>query len=162
MDSPIGRKLSLSARLEINSIYIFIISEAAVTAGEREKAILSLAYFINGLGKNIAQQRAEMYDIPGALESYKGILKALLYHKPFVDILIPLTPQRSKVLATAFSQYKEYPLLDDIAAYKRMSSSPEFILRFLENKPGFRFADSLLLTAVVNYPLKLIVYLKQG
>jgi hypothetical protein len=162
IDSAIVHKLSLSARLEINSIYIFIISEAAVTAAEREKAILSLAYFINELGKNITQQRAEMYDIPGALGSYKSILKALLYHKPFVDLLIPLTPQRSKVLTTAFSQYKEYPLLDDIATYKRMSASPEFILRFLENKPGFRFADSLLLNAAVNDPLKLIVYLKQG
>ena len=91
-----------------------------MTAAEKEKAIRSLGYFMNELGKNIAQQRSEMYDIPGALESYKNILKALLYHRSFaecVDTYRP--PRRIKVLAAAFSQYKEYSLLDDIAVYKR-------------------------------------------
>jgi len=162
IDSTIVRKLSISVRIEINSIYLFIISEAPVTPAEKEKAILSLAYFINGLGKNIAQQRSETYDIPNALNSYKRILKALLYHESFTDVLIPVGERRSQVLAAAFSQYKEYSLLDDITVYKRMAASPEFILRFLENKPGFRFADSLLLNVAVNDPLKLIVYFNQG
>jgi hypothetical protein len=162
IDSTIIPKLSISVRIEINSIYLFIISEAPVTPAEKEKAILSLAYFINGLGKNIAQQRSETYDIPNALNSYKRILKALLYHESFTDVLIPVGERRSQVLAAAFSQYKEYSLLDDITVYKRMAASPEFILRFLENKPGFRFADSLLLNAAVNDPLKLSVYLNQG
>src|SRR4030095_12991174 len=120
IDSAIVQKLSLSVRLEINNIYLFIISEAAVTAAEKEKAIRSLAYFINGLGKNIAQQRSEMYDIPGALESYYRILKGLLYHRSFADALIPMGQRRSQVVAAAFAQYKEYPLLDDIAVYKRV------------------------------------------
>jgi len=162
IDSAIVQKLSLSVRLEINNIYLFIISEAAVTAAEKEKAIRSLAYFINGLGKNITQQRSEMYDLPGALETYNRILKALLYHRSFTDALKPIGQRRSQVLAAAFTQYKEYPLLDDIAVYKRVVSSPDLILRFLENKPSFRFADSLLLNAAVNDPYKLNDYLNQG
>ena len=71
-----------------------------------------------------------MYDIPGALQSYKNILKALFYHKPFNDVLIPAGPRRTQLLAAAFSQYKEYQLLDDIAVYKRVASSPELILSF--------------------------------
>jgi len=40
-----------------------------------------------------------------------------------------------------------------------MASSPEFILRFLESKPGFRFADSLLLIAAASDPSKIVSYL---
>jgi hypothetical protein len=45
-------------------------------------------------------------------------------------------------------------LLDDAAVYKRMSSSPEFIFRFLQNKPEFRYADSLIFIAAAYNPLK--------
>jgi len=162
LDSAIVMQLSQSIKSEIDNIYSFIVSDAALPADEKEKAILSLAYFMNELGKNIAQQKSEMYDIPGAMESYKRILKALLYHRSFTDELIPIGQRRSQVLAAAFSQYKEYPLLDDIAVYKRVASSPDFIFSFLENKPGFRFADSLLINAAVNDPMKLIVYLNRG
>ena len=129
---------------------------------EKEKAILSLGYFMNELAKNIARQRSEMYDVHGAVQSYKNILKALLYNRTFADILVPAGPSRSQVLSAAFSQYKEYPLLDDIAVYKRVASSPEFILSFLENNPGFRYADSLLMIAAVNDPSKIVLYLNQG
>src|SRR5690349_23361335 len=37
-------------------------------------------------------------------------------------------------LHDALPIYKEYNLLDDVAVYKRVSSAPEFILQFLENK----------------------------
>ena len=162
IDSVIVQQLSRSIELQVDSIYSFVMANGALSPAEKEKAILSLAYFMNELGKNISQERSEMYDIPGALQSYKSILKALLYHEPFTDVLIPVGQRRSQVLASAFSQYKEFPLLDDIAVYKRMAASPEFIPGFLENKPGFRFADSLLLNSAVNDPLKLAVYINQG
>jgi hypothetical protein len=137
------KRLSNFIQLKSDSIYSFIISDAAIPAAEKEKAVLSLGYFMNEIGKNISQQRSEMYDIPGAFESYQRILKALLYHRRFSDELLQLPARRSQVLATAFSQYKEHVLLEDISVYKRMASTPDFILRFLENNLGFRFADSL-------------------
>ena len=117
---------------------------------------------MNELTKSIARQRSEMYDIHGAVQSYKYILKALLYNRSFTDILLPAGQNRSQVLSAAFSQYKEYPLLDDIAVYKRVASLPEFILSFLENNPGFRYTDSLLVIAAVNDPSKIVSYLNQG
>ncbi|HEV8272656.1 MAG TPA: hypothetical protein VGQ04_15200, partial [Chitinophagaceae bacterium] len=151
-----------SVKLEVDSIYSSIISDGLLTGSEKEKAILSLGYFMNELGKNITQQRSEMYDVLAAVQSYKNILKALLYQRSFAKELIDMPPRRIQVLATTFSQYKEHGLLNDIAVYKRMASSPEFILSFLENNPTFQYADSLLLIAAVNGPSKMALYLNQG
>jgi hypothetical protein len=162
IDSVIVHQLAHNARLEIDSIYTFVRSDAALPAAEKEKAILSLGFFMNELGKNISQQRSEMYDILPAVRSYQSILKALLYKRSFAGVLVDLPPRRTQVLAVAFSQYKEHSLLDEMAIYKRMASSPEFILDFLDNKPAFRYADSLLLIAAVNNPLKIVLYLNYG
>jgi hypothetical protein len=162
VDSAIIHQLSRSVKLQVDSISIIISDIPFLTAGEREKAIRSLGYFMNELRKNITQKRTEVYDIPGAVQSYKSILRALLYRRSFANELTDLPPLRTQVLAATFSQYKEHSLLDDMAVYKRMASSPEFILSFLENKPGFRYADSLLLIAAVNDPSKIALYLNQG
>ena len=161
IDTAFVHQLSNSVKLEIDSIYTFI-TKATIPAADKEKAILSLGYFMNELAKNITRERSEIYDIHGAVQSYKNILKALLYNKSFADVLVPAGQNRSQVLSTAFSQYKEYPLLDDIAVYKRVASSPEFILSFLENNPGFRYADSLLVIAAVNDPSKIVLHLNYG
>jgi len=162
LDSAIINHLSRSVKLEVDSIPIMISTVPFLTDGEREKAIRSLGYFMNELRKNITQKRTEVYDIPGAVKSYKSILRALLYRRSFANELTYLPPLRSQVLAATFSQYKEHSLLDDMAVYKRMVSTPEFILSFLENKPRFRFTDSLLLNAAVNDPSKFVAYLAQG
>ena len=162
IDTAFVHQLSRSVKLEVDSIYNFINTNAALPGAEKEKAILSLGYFMNELTKNITRQRSEMYDVHSAVQSYKNILKALLYNRSFADVLIPAGQSRSQLLSAAFSQYKEYPLLDDIAVYKRVASLPEYILSFLENKPNFRYADSLLVIAAVNDPSKIVLYLNQG
>lgn len=162
IDSTLVYELSSSVKLEVDSIYTFIMSDPALPVAEKEKAILSLGYFMNELGKNITRQRSELYDVLGALQSYKNVLKALLYNRSFTDVLIPAGQNRSQLLSAAFSQYKEYSLLDDIAVYKRVASLPEFILNFLEGNPGFRYADSLLVIAAVHDPSKIVLYLNQG
>jgi hypothetical protein len=154
IDSNIINGLSRFINSKVDSIRVFILFNDALPAGEKEKAIRSLVYLIKELNKNISKQKTNIYEIPGAFESYKTILSALLYHKPFDKALIPLGVNRSQLLAVAFSQYDEYPLLDDIAVYKRVASAPEFILRFLESKERFRYADTLVLIAAAHDPLK--------
>ena len=162
IDSAIIHQLSRSVKLEIDSIPIMISNVPFLTDGEREKAIRSLGYFMNELKKNITHKRTEVYDIPGAVRSYKSILRALLYRRSFANELTYLPPLRTQVLAATFSQYKEHSLLDDMAVYKRVVSTPEFILGFLENQPRFRFTDSLLIIAAINDPSKFVGYLDQG
>jgi len=146
---------------EVNGIYSYIYEGAGVMTREKEKAERSLYYFINELNRNLVQRKLDIYDIPGSVQSYKSVLAALLHHKPFTQLLVPLKHPRSQLLATAFSQYNEYSVLDDIAVYKRVASSPEFIVQFVEKRPGFRFADSLLLDAAAYDPLRLVYYLNK-
>lgn len=161
IDTAFVHQLSRSVKSEVDSIYTFI-TKAALPQAEKEKAILSLGYFMNELSKNITRERSEIYDLYGAVQSYKNILKALLYNGSFDEVLVSAGQSRSRVVTAAFSQYKEYPLLDDITVFKRVVSSPAFILSFLENNPGFRYADSLLLIAAVNDPFQVASYLYQG
>lgn len=160
VDSAITYPLARHFESGINGIYASFATDAGLPAADKEKATRSLAYFTRELRSNMEQKKIDMYDIPGALKSYKSILTALIYHKPLAQLLKPLGPRYSQLMSSAFSQYKEqYSLLDDVAAYKRMASSPEFILPFLESKPGFRFADSLLLDAAAYDPLRVVFYL---
>ncbi len=161
-DSAIIFPLARYFESEMNTIYAAIGENDELSTVEKEKAVRSLVYFIKELGYSLKKQSLSLYDIPGAVNSYSSILAALLYQRPVTPILEPLGSRRSQLMAASFTQYKEYSLLDDIAVYKRVASSPEFILQFLENKPGFRFADSLLLDAAAYDPMKIIFYLNRN
>ena len=154
IDPNIISGISQTVNLKIDSIRIFILFNDALSADEKEKAIKSLVFFIKQLNKNIPRQNLNIYEIPSAFESYKTILSALLFHKPIENVLVSLGAQRNQLLTEAFSQYKEYILLDQVAVYKRMASSPQFIFRFLESKPGFKYADSLILIAAAYDPMR--------
>jgi len=160
-DSNIISRLSRFIVSEVDSIHRFIISDTELDDGEKVLAIQSMVYFMRELNDYIALEKFEIYDIPDALESYKRILRALLYHIPFDDIFIPLGPSHCQLLASAFWQYKECTLLDDIATFKRVSSSPEYILQFLKIYQEFPFADSLLFIAAAQDPIKTATFLFQ-
>lgn len=145
----------------INYTYAAVKADGSVPSNEKDKAYRSIAFFVREMRNSIEQQKIEVYDIPVVLNSFKSILNALIHHKPVTPLLQPLASKHSQVLASAFSQYKEYTLIDDVTAYKRISSSPEYILTFLEQKPGFRFADSLLLDVAANDPLRVVYYLNR-
>src|SRR6185436_14764500 len=81
-DSAIVWQLAAYFESEVNRIQSFIKDEAKLKAIERDKALRSLVFFIKELGNHITRQKIDMYDIPGALQSYKDILVALINHKP--------------------------------------------------------------------------------
>jgi hypothetical protein len=159
VDSATAYNMAGYVESEITNVRQIIASDATLTAIDKEKASRSLVYFIQALKSCLEKQSVDLYDIPAAFKSYKAVLTTLLKHQPLNEVLIPLQSGCSKLLPIAFSQYSEYALLDDIAVYKRLKATPEFILQFLETKPGFRFADSLLLEAAAHDPWKLVYYL---
>jgi len=161
IDSNIVYRLTRFVHSEVDSIRLFIQSSTALPAAEKERATRSLFFFVKELNDGLAKRKTDIYDIPGALETYKTFLKALLNHQQFIQLMAPLGPTPSQLMAVAFAQYKEYPLLDDIAVYKRVASAPEFILQFLDSKPQFRYADSLVLIAATHDPLKFAAHLER-
>jgi len=155
---------SLSAYFEtgVDNIYAAIINDSLLPAAEREKASRSLVYFISEMNKRLLKQKPDLFEIPIALQAYSVLLPALQNHYPLPLVMAPLSARCSQLMATAFFQYSEFPVIDDIAVYKRLASSPEFILKFLENNPGFRYADSLLMEAAVHEPEKMFYYLRSN
>jgi hypothetical protein len=159
IDSAFSNPISRFAETEFKNISIKL---TAYDGEKKDKAARSMAYFIRELGKDLSSQRIIIYEVPGCIKAYKGILTAILEHRPFMSILEPLRSDVCQLMATSLSQYKESSSIDDIAVYKRISASPSYILQFLESKPGFRYADSLINIAAANNPQKFLVYLKNS
>ncbi len=160
-DSTIVFSLSNYFDVEVNNIYAGIRKDRSLKGEEKAKAVRSLVYFLKELDRSLALRKFDIYEIHGALRSYKTVLNALLSTKPLAPLFEPMRPELSQLMAAAFSQYKESSLLNDIAVYKRVASSPEFILQYVENKPAFRYSDSLLIDAAANDPLKIVYYLNR-
>lgn len=160
-DPNIISRLSRFIDSEADSIHNVITTDTLSTDSEKLKAFHSLVHFIRDLADKIASEKIEIYYIPDALDSYKQILKALLYHTSFNEIVIPLSSGTCELFASTFWEYDECALLNDIAIYKQVVSSPGNILLYLERYPEFRFADSLILIAAANDPLKVASFLLQ-
>ncbi len=161
IDSNVAGRLQWFVEFEVDSIHHSVVSDTGLSGAEKAKAIQSLVYFLKELSENLSLQKFDIYDIPDALESYKLMLRALLRHTPYLDLINKLGPRRSQLLANAFWQYNECTELEDLAVFKRVAALPAYILQFLESRPGFRYADSLLVLAAAHYPFKLISYLLQ-
>lgn len=162
LDTNILNRLHRFIGSEADSMHKSVMTDSSLQDKIKEKAILSLMFFIQELCQNLSLQKFEIYDIPGALDSYKLFLAAFLYHKPYEHLLKPISARRSQLLAAAFWQFNENAYLKDIAIFKRVISAPDYILQFLEKNPRFRFADSLLLIAMDYNPLKIVSLLKQN
>ena len=156
------RSITTHFENDLGRTYKYILSGIRLKPRDEDKAVRSLGFLLNSLNKSFVQQKISLYEIPSVLRTYQQVLKAILTSKPLLPLLKPLDPVSSELLASAFSQYAEHKYLEDIAIFKRVASSPEFILQFLESKPGFRFGDSLLLEAVIHDPLQVVSYLGEG
>lgn len=161
-DTVIISPLARYSESDINGIYNGISSDNSLSLADKEKAVRSLVYFMKELRTNMVKEKSALYDIPDALQAYKKVLPALIKKQPVAPILSPLPARPTQALATAFSQYDDFQLMDDIAVFKRVSSTPQFILDFLNTKPSFRFADSLILIAAAYNPTKMLAYLDNG
>ena len=147
---------------DINKIYTSIRADNKLSVTEKEKSIRSLVFLIKELNTSLIQRKLSIYDIAGTVKTYNDVLRAIITHKPLDNLLAPVGPRRTQLIASAFTQFKEHTLLDDIATYKRVIDNPEFILQFLESNPGFRLADSLLMYAAAYDPLKLAFYFQKN
>lgn len=161
IDPQIVFRLNAFVETEADSIHRSLMQDTSLPDLEKIKAIQSLVYFIRELSERMYLQKAEVYELPLALHSYQQLLQLLLHKESFADLLKPLSATITQFLAAAFWHYPQSVLLNDFAIYKRVSSAPDFILQFLESEPGFRFFDSLVVTAAAHDPLKLITYLQQ-
>ncbi len=157
---PLTERLTRFCTTEVDSIRHHIMSDSSIGNGEKAKAIYSIGFFLHGMRQRLSFNKIEWYDMPDAIESYKKLLNALLYDKPYAPIIKPLSQLRTRLLAHAFEQYKEYDELIDLARYKSSTGMPDDIIKYLELHPEFRYFDSLLLFTAAENPVKLAGYLR--
>ncbi|HYC39484.1 MAG TPA: hypothetical protein VEB63_03275 [Chitinophagaceae bacterium] len=161
-DSSLLQPLARHVETAVDRIQASIRGDETLSQLEKEKAARSLTFLIRELNRTLALRQLDIYDVPATIESYHRVLRAILLERPLLQLMKPLGERRSQLVAAAFTQYREHELLDDIVVFKRMANSPDFILNFLEGRPGFRFADSLLLEAAAYDPEKLTAYLRRS
>jgi hypothetical protein len=94
-DTVISDGLSRMIDSKLHKIRQSVNSDASLSILDKEKAIRSVIYFMTELHENIHERKLEMYDISEALDSYESLLRALLHHQPFVELLRPLPPSLS-------------------------------------------------------------------
>lgn len=162
IDSNIVTKLSHYVERKSDSVYQKLMNDRSLSQLEKEKAVRSLVFFMEKLGENVNERSAEMYDIRGAFETYINVLRAIIGGQPVGRLVGPLSARRTQLLAAAFAQYDVHRVFEEAAAYKRMTAFPDYILRFLDSRPGFPYTDSLILVVAAARPMKVVNYLNGG
>ena len=154
--------LSRQFAFQVDSIYNYLKKDPPFARNEKDKSIRTLLYFMRELNRSLVSSRLDVYDIPDAMNDYKTVLSGLLYRKSVIPYLKTISAPRMRLVASTFSQYKESALFEDLATYKSVAASPQFIIQFLENKPGFRYGDSLLQLAASYSPVKMSYYINRS
>lgn len=159
LDSSIVYPISRFAGTELGMLYESVVTDPSLPVSGKEKAIRSTMYFMRELSRNLQQEKIYIYDVPPAVIGFRSLLGAILHKQSWLHNVQAWEPGKLQLMASAFAQYPEHELLEDLATYKRISASPEYIFTFLTGNPGFRFADSLLRDAAAHDPGKFIRFI---
>src|SRR5690606_28228798 len=127
---------------------------------EKWKAARSMQYFISSLKVELNRKKFSVYKIPAAMKAYKELLPIVMNEEPVENRVKDLNWRTLQLLSNSFWQFPAGKYLENYTTYRRIKSSPEFILSFLENNPKFAFHDSLLNYFVSLYPNELLEYVK--
>ncbi len=144
----------------INSLYSDLQSRKKMNQIEKEKAIRTLIYFMKEAGTRLTRSVIDLYALPQTMDGYKQVLMDILLKRPLFPSLQPMNTVQTELLKNVFSQYKESSIIEELATYKRVATTPQYILQFVENHPDFRYADSLLILLAANEPMKMAYYLR--
>ena len=127
---------------------------------DKWKAARSMQFFITSLKTELNRKKFSVYKMPTALVAYRELLPMVMNDEPIERKVRDLNWRTLQLLSNSFWQYPVGKYLENYTTYRRIKSSPEFILSFLESNPDFIYRDSLLVTFASQYPNELLDYLK--
>ena len=165
LNADIKKDLQKFVVNDVNSIQSNLQFLATAPRDKRIKGIRSLSYLMKEIQQQLTEKKINEVDVPPVIKKYKQTLTDLLsregsetIERNFKDI-----DWRSiQLLANAFWEFDEKKQMADISAYKRIVETPDYIFSFLESKPGFYYADSLIIFIAKNYPEQLLAYLQKN
>jgi hypothetical protein len=161
IDSSIVYPIARYVDAGVDDLYREITRKRAMKPVYRERALLSTVYFLTELNRLMQVGKFDVYSVPSALDHYRVLLDALVKKQPIERIVAGFDQREVQLMAAAFTHFEDHQYLKDLAVYRRVANSPEFILQFLESRPDFRFTDSLLVIAAAHDPNRIIYYLNK-
>ncbi len=165
INANIKKSLQKFSVNDVNSLRNNLQFLATASRDRRIKGIRSLSYFMKELQQQLKEEKINQLDIPEILKKYKQTLIDLLNRKSGDAIeknFKDFNWRNCQLLANAFWEFEEKKQMADISACKRVVETPEYIFSFLEGKPGFYYADSLIILMAKNYPEQLLSYLQKN
>lgn len=145
---------------DISSLKSEIQSSRELSHEEKWKAARSMQFFITSLKTELNRKKFSVYKIPTALKAYQELLPLVMSNQPVEPYVKDLNWRTLQLLSNSFWQFPAGKYLEDLTTYRRIKSSPQFILSFLESNPDFIYRDSLLASFSTQYPNELLNYLK--
>lgn len=164
LNAGVKKTLQKFAINDVNSLQNNLQYLATAPRDKRVKGIRSLGYFMKEMQQQVKDDKIDQLELPEIVKKYKQTLNDLLSRRSSdaVDKNFKYLNWRScQLLANAFWEFEEKQQMADISAYKRVVETPEYILSFVESKPGFYYTDSLIIFMAENYPEQLLSYLQK-
>jgi len=165
LNANIKKDLQKFAVNDVNNIQNNLQFLATAPKDKRIKGIRSLSFFMKELQQTLKDRKLNQKDIPVITKKYKQTLTDLLSRRvddPVEKNLMDLDWHSIQLLANAFWEFDEARQMTDISAYKRVVETPEYIFSFLETKPGFFYADLLIVFVATNYPEQFLSYVQKN
>jgi hypothetical protein len=164
LNASVKKDLQKFAVNDVNSIQSNLQFLVTAPKEKRVKGIRSLSYFMRELKQELQEKKIDEFIAPAVTKKYKQTLNDLLDRKtePLEKNLSSSNWRICQLLANSFWEFEEKKQISDISAYKRVIETPEYVLSFLERKPGFYYTDSLIIFIADNYPEQLVSYLQKN
>jgi hypothetical protein len=130
------------------------------TTEEKLKALRSLQFFVNALKGDLNRKKFSVYKIPVTLHTYQRLLPMVMQNQPIYDHIGDLSWRSLQLLSNSFFQFSAGKYLENLSTFRRVKSSPQYILSFLENNSSFVYKDSLLGIFASQFPNEILDYVK--
>lgn len=128
---------------------------------DRLNSIISLRYFLQTLRGSLQQNQYDVYDIPYALEKFPQIAHKIVNNESLQEIMAGFGAKRTQLMADAFRVYPVGKRLQQLADVRRVATSVDNLIPFLERRPAFPYMDTALVYIAERSPLTIIQYINQ-
>lgn len=145
MDRGIKNILKRFYTVETDSIQQVIEGETESPYRERLLALNAHGAFLDAFRYAVSTNAFEVYHVRDMCEKFDLIFDRIRHYQPYDDIIEKMGPQKTKLVATAFKDYPQGPILRDIAIIRTAQNSPERIPGWLSQHQDYHFSDSLLM-----------------
>lgn len=146
---------------EIDSLQNVVRGDQQLDARQKVLALNAQLYFLDNMALVINTPGFDPMMVRDTRSSFLELWQLFRTQKPTGEVMKKLDPAKAAMMAAVFKDYSKAGTLQDMATFKKYEASPDKIMDFLGNNPGFSFRDSLLFMSANQYPERFISFVSQ-